>query len=316
LQVAAKLDGYVAEPGAALVSAPVLNGVLNGLGHVGVKLHYSGEGRLDIQAQGRRRFQIPARPPTLSPLAASADAREMTIPAATIRKHLGPVVTDHAREGVLFATTGDELVTAATNGITLAAVSSALAGYAVEAVLPVATAREIHALTRPGDVHLAFDDSLIVVTSDRRSIASSLRREPFPPWRTVIPPFSGRAVEIEREEFIAVLQRLQAAAARHLAPTAVVIGRDGYVEVRLANEPATAVDRLAAPLVAVARMVLPIPRILAVIEPLKIDRLLLDQARPGATIRISSPDDPGLTAISAAIAEPVELAEQLAEIAA
>jgi hypothetical protein len=182
--------------------------------------------------------------------------------------------------------------------------------------LPATTAPELYALAEASDndVCIAFDSGIFCAACGPRSIASSLIREPFVPWRRVVPLSSGRGFEVERQELVAALRRLQAVADLQLVPLAVLIGRGDRAEVRLAYDLATAVDWLPVQRGFDGYVTVSLPRALSILEPLDVERVVVDQAAPGATVRIGSPDDPNLIAVVAALAEPPGLAQQLASL--
>jgi DNA polymerase III sliding clamp (beta) subunit (PCNA family) len=279
--------------------------------------------QVEIQADANRvearlgagQFQLPAARVATELMHIAGPARRVHL--ADPRRHFGPLLTGNVKSsiaggGILLQVDEQAITTAATDGTVLAAVTSERpAGDSAEAIVPATAAAEISALVKSGPVGLTIEDHLIQAKGDGWTFVSPLCAGPYPQWRRIVPPPSEHRCELARVELLGALERFEAVASPKLPHGLAVIGRGGgtQLELRLDDEIQTAHDHIGG--AGTDCIVLPMERATALFEALKVERIVLDQADPRSPIRFTSPDDPGLVVILAAIEQPPELINYL-----
>jgi DNA polymerase III sliding clamp (beta) subunit (PCNA family) len=307
------LEGEILETGTVAVPAAPFLGCLVGLEEATLEL----SGSTVVIRAGRRRFQVRTAPYGVPRLELGPDACELALTSEQATRHFGKLLRGCTRvSGPLsgiHVSAAEKFHTVSTNGSMLAVVASdaPMSGTMPSGgvIIPPAAAQEICTLAKGDGISLRMTSRLMAATAGRRSYVSTLLDGQFPPWRTIVPrPSSSSWIELDREEAVAALTRLDALADRRLGWATVASWNPGVdvVELRLADE--TALDFVAAQTCGAGRMVLPIDRTLRLLQNLHVDHVRVEQADAQSAIRITSPDDENFVAVQAPVQTAMEAA--------
>lgn len=216
------------DPGAITVPARFLNDIVSRLPHAPVTIQTEGVSVLLTCAQGRYQFQgieaeeFPGLPviEELQPLVLPAPAL-----VAGLQGSLFAASSDEAKQiltGLHLSTQTDSLEFAATDGHRLAVATSPQATQATEMAMtvPAKALRELERLLGRQEVDLAvrFDPTQIVfefaTELGTARLSSRLLEGQYPAYNQLIPRQFARQMTIERQLFVAALERIAVLAAQ------------------------------------------------------------------------------------------------------
>jgi DNA polymerase-3 subunit beta len=186
----------------------------------------------------------------------------------------------------------DHLIVTATDGFALA--KAAMPGsFAFPGIIvPGKTVQEFLRLAK-APVTLRFDDKIIEIQAENRTLRSKLIGGTFPDYARVVPEPSTNSAEVDRGALIAALERLAAVADNQNRAGLIWGAGNNIIALCLAEQNDVATDEVEATTSGELRIAVSIPRFLKLLSEIKSDRVRLDASGGCYPLRVTIPNNNG-----------------------
>jgi DNA polymerase-3 subunit beta len=290
LAIAAKAIATIIEPGHAATSADKLAALIGSLPAASVTAITATETAVAI-ACGNHRSRLPLLPwaelPPMIEISDEIGCVEISGADALVLLEPLPAAATEANRynlrGIFWQTVGERLVSIATNGTRLIAVSIGAGAFSEgrDLIVPADAAAVLRRLiksTRPATVVLRRSKSLVAATCGQFSFVSKLIDAQFPDVQRVIPPPSRSVATCKREHLIGALETLNIVALMSdEAPLlALDFGTEPALYINLAREPSNGIDVIDAETTGTGRAVVQLKLLLDMLNEIAGDKVRLE----------------------------------------